>query len=284
VATGVLDFNEGFFDTAGFRSTEEIKGPSYYSSERQTAFSLKFFQSATPFYLGPIVAVATGSGLGTESAIGDVIAIFQREGVGAGTGAGSAIGLRTVSRTGTGNGAGSSAASSNPVSQRTGTGSGVGAGTSTRLLVAKRTATGSGVGSGTASGLELLPRTATGSGGATAGSTAVGIRVVPRTGAGSGTGDQSAVKDQLYLFRTPTDNRVQWARFDGEGLDHALFKFYTPGARGRNVYKLTDGTWTENEQKDMTLVSVVYHGGHDILVDATTRADLESAGYGDYVS
>ena len=281
MATGVINFNDGFVDTPGFRLYAETPN---YTSERVLAFTSAYYYPATPFFLGVKDRTATGSGTGSSTAIGDVIAIVEATATGSGTGSATTAILHILPRTATGSGTGSGLASANPVQGRIATGSGVGSGTTTRILIAKRTATGSGVGTSSASTKEVLPRTATGSGQATAGSTGIGVHIAPRTATGSGTGTQSATKNQLYLFRTPTDNRVQWARFDGEGVDHALFKFYTPGARGRNVYKLTDGTWTENEQRDYSLVSKIYFGGHDILVDATERAELEAAGYGDYVS
>jgi hypothetical protein len=77
---------------------------------------------------------------------------------------------------------------------------------------------------------------------------------------------------------------VRWSDFQGEGIAHALFRFFEPEARGRNVYKLIDNTWTEVDQHDWSVVAKVYYGGHDILVDAAERAELEAAGYGEYVS
>lgn len=253
MATGVINFNDGFKDTPGF-----------------------FLGFAT------LQRTASASGVGGSSSTRLVVA--RRTASASGTGSSTAVKLRVALRTATGSGTGTQTASANPVQMRTATGSGVGFGTTTRIVVAKRTATGSGVGSGTASSIELLPRTATGSGAATAGSTAIGLRIVPKTATGSGTGTQSATQTQLYLFRPPTDNLVRWADFNGSGIEHALFKFYVPGARGRNVYKLTNGTYSENDQSDPTVVDTTYYGGHDNLVNSTERDSLVAAGYGDYVS
>lgn len=68
------------------------------------------------------------------------------------------------------------------------------------------------------------------------------------------------------------------------GIAHRLFRFYTPGARGRNVYKLTDGTYSENEQHDTSAYTKVYFGGHDNDVTAQEVTDLTAAGYGAYIT
>lgn len=301
MATGVINFNDGYVDTPGYREFVEV--PNYYS-ERTSAFTFRYFGPATAYYLGPITASATGSGLGSEAAVGDVIAIVEETATGSGTGTQSATGvitpvrtatgsgtgtststfIRGYQRTATGSGAGTGVASANPVQARTATGTGTGTSAVTQIMTAFRTATGSGVGTSTASSIELLPRTATGSGSGATGSTATGVRVVQRTVSDSGTGTQSAIGKQLYLFRTPTDRFVRWASRGGSGPAHALFKFYRPGERGRNVYKMVDGTFSEVDQREPANYLKIYHGGHDHLVEYDERQELIAAGYGDYIS
>jgi hypothetical protein len=54
--------------------------------------------------------------------------------------------------------------------------------------------------------------------------------------------------------------------------------------RGRNIFLLTNGTYTDNQPSSLTMVSKVYYGGHDNEVDAAEVAALTAAGYGAYIS
>jgi hypothetical protein len=145
-----------------------------------------------------------------------------------------------------------------------------------------RTATGSGLGSSSAVSFASLLRTATASG---AGSeTGSGIKILSATATSSGTGTQSATGIKLFLFRTPTDDIVHYADNGGTALANRLFRFFEPEPRGRNVYKLTDNSFTENEQNDESLVSVTYHGGHDNFVSQQEKDDLVAAGYSEYIT
>lgn len=83
----------------------------------------------------------------------------------------------------------------------------------------------------------------------------------------------------MATFIPPTDNFVYWAEYADEGI----FSSLQPGPRGRNVYKLVDGTFTENQPSDMTTVAILYHGGHEHPITASEQADLIAAGYGDYI-
>lgn len=60
--------------------------------------------------------------------------------------------------------------------------------------------------------------------------------------------------------------------------------YLKPGKRGRNVYKLTDGTFTESDPFDVSLIAITYHGGHVHTVTGQEEADLIAGGYGEYVS
>lgn len=53
--------------------------------------------------------------------------------------------------------------------------------------------------------------------------------------------------------------------------------------RGRNVYKLTDGNYTENQPASFDDIEKIYLGGHDNVIDAIEEADLTAAGYGDFI-
>jgi hypothetical protein len=88
----------------------------------------------------------------------------------------------------------------------------------------------------------------------------------------------------MATFTPPTDNLVRWADPFDPSIEHRLFRFLSPGARGRNVFKLTDDTYTEDQPGDMSTVSVTYHGGHSHTVSATEASALTAAGYGAYIT
>lgn len=63
-----------------------------------------------------------------------------------------------------------------------------------------------------------------------------------------------------------------------------LFRHYGGQPEGRNVYILTDGTVTENDQSDQTLVARTLFGGHYETVTDAEALLLTAAGYGAYLS
>ena len=194
------------------------------------------------------------------------------------------------------------------------TGSGTGSQSATDVHVHLRTATGSGTGSSTAVDLHVHPRTATGSGTGSA-STVSGVKQGrPATGSGAGTSSNTQLHKHLRTgsdsagtsefvstssthiratFTPPTDNQVDFTGSDFYGFNmipanklvYALYRHYQPGPRGRNVFKLTDGTFTENQPSDDSLIAKLYHGGHThVLTEDGEKAALIAAGYGDYVT
>ena len=98
----------------------------------------------------------------------------------------------------------------------------------------------------------------------------------------------------MAIFRTPTDNFVTpvLADFDIRGnrlseeqrLANRLARHRQPTARGRNVFQLTDLSYTENEPSNRATIIKVYYGGHDIEVTDAEVASLTAAGYGSYIS
>ena len=277
-------------------------------------------QSATGVRV--VVRTATGSGAGTESAAG--VRVVQRTATGDGTGTDSSQRLIIRIATATGSGAGTEAASRLVVALRTATGSGTGSETTSVVCVRVRTATGSGASSESAIALEVLPRTATGSGQATTASVAVGLLTVIRAATGGGTGDQTAAfirglvriatgsgagtaetigarlatatatgsgtgtssttTFKNLVFRTPSTTEIAPADRRDMSVSGRLFKHALPTYAGVNVYKLTDGSYTEIEQRDYTLVSKTYFGGTLNEVTQDEKNDLVAAGYGSYVS
>lgn len=97
----------------------------------------------------------------------------------------------------------------------------------------------------------------------------------------------------MAIFRTPTDNfsRKTISEMFTKGivlsqeqrLANRLASHVAPTARGRNVFLLTNGTYTENQPGDMSTVAKTYYGGHDIEVTDAEVASLTAAGYGAYI-
>jgi hypothetical protein len=95
----------------------------------------------------------------------------------------------------------------------------------------------------------------------------------------------------MATFTPPTDDLLNLSDFSVEypwsqekRIAYRFLRHYAPLPRGRNVFKLDDGSYVENEPADMSTVAVTYYGGHDYEVDAAEVASLTAAGYGDYIS
>lgn len=95
----------------------------------------------------------------------------------------------------------------------------------------------------------------------------------------------------MATFTPPTDDLFVLSNFDidipwsqEKRLAYRFLRHYAPLPKGRNVFKLLDGTYVENEPADMDTVAVTYYGGHDYEVDAAEVADLTAAGYSDYIT
>ncbi len=95
----------------------------------------------------------------------------------------------------------------------------------------------------------------------------------------------------MPIFTPPTDNWLHLSDFDVDTpptdeirVSYRLLRHFQAMPRGRNVYKLLNGTFTENEPSDMTLVAVTYLGGHQNQITDNEATDLTVAGYGAYIS
>lgn len=84
----------------------------------------------------------------------------------------------------------------------------------------------------------------------------------------------------MATFKPPTDALVAWA----EPGEMGVFRYMARGARGRNVFKLIDGSFVEDQPYPDDLIEKIYHGGHIHELTAQEEADLIAAGYGDYIS
>lgn len=227
------------------------------------------------------------------------VVIFSRTATGSGTGTETATGLHVAPRTSTGSGTGTSTTVNLHLAPRTATGSGTGTSTTTQIVVGIRTATGSGVGASTATGVHIGPRTATGAGGASTGDIAVGLHIAPRTATGSGLGTSIALGGILFIrtstgsgtgtsaanwtktliFRPPVEDRFPWDNYKSSTPDHRLFAKASQGYRARNIFQLTDLSYTNVDPLDPTLVKTTYWGGHDIVVTPEEKSQLVAAGY-----
>ena len=93
----------------------------------------------------------------------------------------------------------------------------------------------------------------------------------------------------MPTFIPPTENVTYMGsapqRMDGadKRLTSRLFRHYAPLPRGRNVYKLVDGSYSEDDLLDISVVEITYHGGHEIPITEEEAADLTAAGYGEYI-
>ena len=83
----------------------------------------------------------------------------------------------------------------------------------------------------------------------------------------------------MTTFTPPTDNYVNWALPGERGILAVL----RPGRRGRYVFKMNDGSFTEFQPSYPDDIAITYHGGHVHPITAQEEADLIAAGYGDYI-
>ena len=84
----------------------------------------------------------------------------------------------------------------------------------------------------------------------------------------------------MSTFTPPTDNYVNWALPGERGILAVL----RPGRRGRNVFKMNDGSFTEFQPSEQEDIAITYHGGHIHPITEQEEADLIAAGYGDYIN
>ena len=98
----------------------------------------------------------------------------------------------------------------------------------------------------------------------------------------------------MATFKPPTDNFVvpviissvynQGQLSKEERIANRLGGHIKASARGRNIYLLTDGSYTDNQPSTFDNVSKTYYGGHDITITDAEAASLTAAGYGAYIS
>jgi hypothetical protein len=318
--TAVTGFTEPFQDTqpfyratyfrvvgrtatgSGVGTSSVVHGSAQVRLGQLTDFSFPY-RFGGRYYLGVravLTVTATASGTGTASSVAQVLR--QRQASGSGTGTSTAVGVSVAIRTATGSGVGTMDSTGLHIAPRTATGDGTGSGTAVGEILPVRTATGNGVGSATTISIHVVVRTSTGTGQGTSAtssyvtairtssgsgegtSTTVGARVLFRTGTGAGDGTATANWDKSHIFRVPITEGYPFAERLSEESADRLFAFTPQGARAKNLYRLTDGSYTTTDPRRPELITRIYYGGHDIFLTDPEITELTAAGYGSSIT
>jgi hypothetical protein len=218
----------------------------------------------------------TGSGVGSETAIRIVVVL--RSATGSGVGTMDSTGLHIAPRTASDSGVGSQSATGKITPVRTAVGSGLGDSVVTFIRVPLRTATGSGEGSGEGVDLVINIRTAIGSG--VGDSVTLGGILYFRSATGSGQGTDSADWVKSHIFRVPYTYNYPGATYRDEGAANRLQRYNRTNVRVRNLYKLTNGSYTTVDQRDQGQVAKLWQGGHDHYLTDAEVVELTTAGFG----
>jgi hypothetical protein len=314
--TAVTGFSEPFLDTHPFyRATyfrvvgrtatgpgngtaESASGRTVTRLDRLVDYHTGFYKNGGRFYLGVraiVTVTATAEGTGTASSVAQVLR--QRQGTGSGVGSETAIGILVAVRSATGSGVGTMDSTGLHISPRTASGSGAGSDTTVGKILPVRSGTASGVGSATTISIHVVVRTSTGSGEGTSEatrvlaairtssgsgegtSTTVGARALFRTCTGSGDGTATANWDKSHIFRVPITEGYPFAVRLSEEAPDRLFSHAPQGSRAKNLYRLTDGSYTTTDPRRIELITRTYLGGHDNFLTAAEITELTNAGY-----
>lgn len=272
------------------------------------------------FYLGLAIVqrTATGSGVGTQSATG--LKSKSSVATGSGLGGGSATSARIPVRTATGSGLGDATATSIKVAIRTATGSGTGTASVSRLITVvrdgaasagtgsstisqvlsnRRSATGSGIGSSSVTTLVSRLRSASGDGLGASSTTRVLVAIRTATGSGNGAGSADwtrlHVRDatgsgtssqtddgwtKSHIFRVPYTYTYPGGTYRNGDTANRLQRYNRTNIRVRNLYKLTNGSYTTVDQRDQGQVAKLWLGGHDHFLTDAEVVELTAAGFG----
>jgi hypothetical protein len=169
------------------------------------------------------------------------------------------------------------------IAPRTASGSGTGTSTTLGLHVAPRTATGSGQGTQTATRIVTNIRTASGSG--TGEGSALRIVGALRTATGSGIGDYVPTEwVKSHIFRVPITEGYPFAVRLSDASPDRLFAHTPQGARAKNLYRLTDASYTTTDPRRPELITRTYLGGHDHFLTDPEITELTAAGFGSSIT
>jgi hypothetical protein len=228
------------------------------------------------------IRTATGSGIGTMDSTGLVIHFYLRTATGSGTGTSAITVVRAAVRTASDTGTGTETADWNINPVRTATGNGTGTSTIVVIRVVFRTSSGEGEGTSTSTRILTAIRTADGSG--TGSGTLVGARTRRTEATGSGDGTATANWDKSHIFRVPITEGYPFATRLSEESPDRLFAHTPQGARAKNLYRLSNGTYTTTDPRRPELITRTYLGGHDNFLTDPEIAELTAAGYGSSIT
>jgi hypothetical protein len=291
----LIDYHTGFYKNGGrfylgVRATITVTATatgtgtasSFAAVLRQRQATGSGTGSATAARLVKTIRTATGSGIGTMDSTGNVIHFYLRTATGSGTGTSTITVVRAAVRTASNIGTGTGTADWNINPVRSATGSGLGTSTILVTRVVLRTSSGEGEGTSTSTRILTALRTATGSG--TGSGVLVGARTRRTTATGSGIGAALADWDKSHIFRVPITEGYPFAvRLSDESPDR-LFAHTPQGARAKNLYRLTDGSYTTTDPRRPELITRTYFGGHDNFLTAAEITELTDAGYGSSIT
>jgi hypothetical protein len=244
------------------------------------------YSSATTTYnqvSATISRTATGSGVGTQTATGVHIRVRTATGSGTGTSTTTFTFFSFVYSDGSSTATGTSSTTTFHIKVRTATGSGVGTQSASQTTTVIRQATASGIGNQSATSLLTAKRTATATGTGT--SVVVGARLKTETATGSGASiDVFAQWMKSHIFRVPITEGYPFAVRLSDSSPDRLFSHTPQGSRAKNLYRLTDGSYTTTDPRRPELITRIYYGGHDIFLTDPEITELTAAGYGSSIT
>ena len=88
-------------------------------------------------------------------------------------------------------------------------------------------------------------------------------------------------------FVVPVDSAELYSRVPTsreKRIGNKLGRHIRPSPRGRNLFLLTTGVYTEKEPYDQSTIDKVYYGGHVTTITEEEVISLTSAGYGEYIT
>lgn len=303
-------YRKTYFRTVGRTATgpgngtaESASGRTVTRLDRLVDYHTGFYQNGGRFYLGVraiVTVTATASGTGTASSFAAVLR--QRQGTGSGTGTETATAIKVVARPATGSGIGTMDSTGLHIAPRTASASGVGSESAVGDITPVRTATGNGTGTstivvirvvfrtssgegeGTSTSTRILTAIRTADGSGTGSGTVVGARTRRTTATGTGDGTATANWDKSHIFRVPITEGYPFAVRLSEEAPDRLFAYTPQGVRAKNLYRLTDGSYTTTDPRRPELITRIYLGGHDNFLTDPEIAELTAAGYGSSIT
>jgi hypothetical protein len=83
-----------------------------------------------------------------------------------------------------------------------------------------------------------------------------------------------------HIFRVPYTHDYPGGSLAGGDAANRLQRYNRTNIRVSNLYKLTSGNYTTNEQRDYGQVAKVWQGGHEHYLTDAEVVELTAAGFG----